>query len=65
MKHNSCNCRCKFLGRKCNFNQKLNNDKCRYECKNPIKYCVCKEYYVCNPCSCTYEMDGYMKLMFI
>ena len=26
IKHNSCNCSCKFLGRKCNLNQKLNND---------------------------------------
>ena len=26
-------CKCKFDGRKCNSNQKWNNDKCRCECK--------------------------------
>ena len=27
-KHISCECKCKFDGRKCNSNQKWNNDKC-------------------------------------
>ena len=27
-KHISCECRCKFDGRKCNSNQKCNNNKC-------------------------------------
>ena len=27
-------CKCKFVGRKGNSNQKLNNGKCRYEFKN-------------------------------
>ena len=27
-KHISCKCKCKFNGRKCNSNQKFNNDKC-------------------------------------
>ena len=30
-KHVSCECKCKFDGRKCNTNQKWNNDKCRCE----------------------------------
>ena len=34
-KHISWKCECKFDSRKCNSNQKWNNDKCRYECKNP------------------------------
>ena len=34
-KHISCKCKCKFNSRICNLNQKLNNDKCRCECKNP------------------------------
>ena len=34
-KHTSWECKCKFDGRKCNSNQKWNNDKCRCECKNP------------------------------
>ena len=30
----SCECKCKLDGRKCNSNQKWNNDKYRCECKN-------------------------------
>ena len=33
-KHISCECKCKFDGRKCNSDQWWNNDKCRCECKN-------------------------------
>ena len=33
-KHISCKCKCKFDCRKCNRNQKLNNDKCQCKCKN-------------------------------
>ena len=32
-KHISCECKCKVDGRKCNSNEKWNNDKCRCECK--------------------------------
>ena len=35
-KYISCECKCKFDGRKCNSNQCWNNDKCRCECKNKI-----------------------------
>ena len=28
VKHISCECKCKFDGRKCNSNKKWNNDKC-------------------------------------
>ena len=35
-KHTSCRCKCKFDSRKCNSNQKWNNNKCRCECKNII-----------------------------
>ena len=37
IKHISCNCKCEFDGRKCNLSQKLNKDKCRCECRNPIR----------------------------
>ena len=30
-KHVSCECRCKFDGRKCNSNEQWNNDKCRWQ----------------------------------
>ena len=35
----SCECTCKFDERKCNSNQKWNNDKCR---------CECKKHNICN-----------------
>ena len=31
--HISCECKCKFDGRKCNSDQWWNNDKCQCECK--------------------------------
>ena len=42
-KHISCKCKCKFDCRKCNSNQKWNNDKCRCKCKNPKEHHVCKK----------------------
>ena len=46
-KHMSCECKCKFDGRKCNSDQWWNNDKCRCECK---KHHVCgKKNYFLNP----------------
>ena len=44
-KHISCKCECMFDGRKCNSNQKWNNNKCRCECKNLKKHHVCKKKY--------------------
>ena len=42
-KYISYECKCNFDGRKCNWNQKWNNDKCRCNCKNPKKnVCVKK-----------------------
>ena len=37
-KHIRGECKCKFHGRKCNINQKWNNDKCRCECKRHNKW---------------------------
>ena len=37
-KHILCECKCKFDGRKCNSNQKWNNDKC---------WCECKKHHIC------------------
>ena len=39
-KHTSCECKYKFVGRKCNSNQKWNNDKCGCECK---KHSICQK----------------------
>ena len=44
----SCQCKCKFDGKKCNSNQKWNNDKCQCECKN-LKEHVCEKGYIWNP----------------
>ena len=42
----SCECKCKFDGRKCNSDQWWNNDKCQCECK---KHHICEKDYVWNP----------------
>ena len=42
----SCECECKFDGRKCNSNQRWNNDKCLCECK---KHRICEKDYIWNP----------------
>ena len=51
-KNLSCECNCKFDGRKCNSNQGWNNDKCRCECK---KNHVCEKDYIWNPAECSCE----------
>ena len=49
-KHISCECKCKFAGRKCNLNKKWNNDKCWCECK---KHHICEKDYIWNPAKCS------------
>ena len=46
-KHISCECKCKFDGRKGNSNQKLNNDKCQCECK---RHNICEERLILESC---------------
>ena len=57
IKHISCECECKFDGRKCNSNQWWNDDKCWYECK---KIHVCEKDYVWNPSKCICENGKYL-----
>ena len=38
-KHASCECKCKFDGRKCDSSQKWNNDKCQCEKRLYLKSC--------------------------
>ena len=54
-KYISYKCRCEFDGKKCNSNQKWNNDKCWCECKNrkKKKHCACKRDYIWNPATCS------------
>ena len=49
-KHVSCECKCKFDCRKCNSNQKRNNDKCWCESKT---HHICEKDYVWNPATCS------------
>ena len=58
-KHISRECKCKFDGRKCNSNQKWNNDKCRCKCKNKEKRCVCAKDYIWNPAIILCESGKY------
>ena len=53
----SCECKCKFDGRKCNSNRKWNNDKCRCECK---KHHTCEKDYICNPATCSCNNGKYL-----
>ena len=58
-KHISCKCKCKFDDRKCNSNQKWNNNKCQCECKNLKDHFICKNGYFWNPAKCSCENGKY------
>ena len=52
-----CKCKCRFDGRKCNFHQKRNNDKCRCQCK---KHHICEKDYIWNPATCSCQNGKYL-----
>ena len=57
-KHMSCQCKCKFDGRKCKSSQWSNNNyKCQCECK---KILVCEKEYVWNPSTYICEERKYL-----
>ena len=56
-KHISCECKCRFDGRKCNSDQWWNNNKCQCECK---KSHVCEKDHVWNPATCNCENRKYL-----
>ena len=56
-KHIPCECKCKFDGRKCNSNQRCNNDKCWWECK---KHNICEKDYTWNTAICSCENGKYL-----
>ena len=56
-KHISCKCKCKFDGRKCNSDQKWNNDICQYNCKT---HHICEKVYIWNPATCSCENGKYL-----
>ena len=41
-KHIPCECKCKYDSKKCNSNQKWNNNKCWCKCKNKKSMCAKK-----------------------
>ena len=53
----SCEYKYKFDGRKCNPNQKWNNDKFRCECK---KHHICEKDYIWNPATCSCKNGKYL-----
>ena len=64
-KHISYECKCKFDGKKCNSNQKCNNDKCRCECRKP-KIIVCaKKNYIWNPATVVVKMVNIQQVLSI
>ena len=52
-----CECKCKFDGRRCNSNQKWNNNKCWCEFK---KHHICEKDYIWNPATCSRKNDKYL-----
>ena len=55
-KHMSCKCKCKFDGRKYNWN----NDKCQCECKNPKVNNAYNKDYILNPATCSFKNGKYV-----
>ena len=56
-KHMSCECKCKFDGRKCNSYQQWNSNKCRCVCK---KCHVREKEYIWNPARSSCENGKYL-----
>ena len=50
-------CKCKSDGKKCNSDQKWNNDKCWWECK---KHHMCEKAYIWNSFACSWENGKYL-----
>ena len=46
---------------KCNSNQKLQNDKCLFKCKNSKEHCVCKSVYFWNPATSSCKNGKYAR----
>ena len=59
-KHVSYKCEWKFDSRKCNSNQKWNNDKCQCECKNKKNHQTFEKIYIWNPGPFSYKNGKYL-----
>ena len=62
-KYISCEWKFKFDGRKCNSDQKSDNDKCRCNCKNPKNHHVCKKDYIWYPATCSCKNGKYASII--
>ena len=51
----------KFDGRKCNSDQKWNNEKSRCECKNRREHHVCEKDYTWNPATGSCKNGKYLE----
>ena len=56
----SCKCKCDFDGRKCNSNQKWNNNNCWCECKNLKEHPRYEKDYTWNPATCCWKNGKYL-----
>ena len=56
-KHISCECICKFDGRKCNSDQKLKSNKCQCEWE---KHHIHEKGYIWTPATCSCENSKYL-----
>ena len=60
-KHVSSECKSKFDDRKCNVNQKWNDDKRWCEFK---KHHICENNYIWNPATCSFKNGKYLASIF-
>ena len=50
--HKTCKCKCRLDASICNNKQRLNDDKCRCECKELIEKGMCDKGFIWNPNNC-------------
>ena len=60
IKHIWCKYHCNFHGRNCSLNQKWNNDKYWYKCKNPKEHRVSQKVFIQNPATWCCENGKYV-----
>ena len=55
--YETCKCKCRLGASVCNNKQRLNDDKCRCECKELIDKGIQDKGFIWNPSNCEYECD--------
>ena len=59
--HISCESKCRLDDKKCNLNQRWNNNKCLFDCQNARKHHVRETDYVA--CACTCKKSKYSEII--